>query len=132
MESLSRREVLQMLAVSSFFVRMPFRHEVERFPRRISITEALDFHQNQQHLHDVLMVVAAGWRSNPEAGEEDWFEELCPDLERVTFQMPDGLPILAVHIDTDMMGGAVITMGDLLMSQTDEDGCLIFSSALQC
>jgi hypothetical protein len=73
------REVLRMLTVSSFFVRIPFRDEVERFPQRISITEALDFHQNQQHLHDVLMVVAAGWRSNSEAEEEDWFEELCPD-----------------------------------------------------
>jgi len=34
------------------------------------------------------------------------------DLERVTFQMPDGLPITAVYIDTDTRGGAVITMSD--------------------
>lgn len=32
------------------------------------------------------------------------------DLERVTFQMPDGLPITAVYIDTDATGGAVITL----------------------
>ncbi|HZY62693.1 MAG TPA: hypothetical protein VFE38_09215 [Edaphobacter sp.] len=74
--SLSRREALQMLAASPFLIRSGFRDQIERLPRRISIKEALDFHENQQHLHDVLMVVAAGWRSNIEAGEEDWFEEL--------------------------------------------------------
>jgi len=34
------------------------------------------------------------------------------DLNRVTFQMPDGLPILAAYIDTDAKGGAVITISD--------------------
>ena len=34
------------------------------------------------------------------------------DLERVTFQMPDGLPIVAAYIDTDTTGGAVITLSD--------------------
>lgn len=48
------------------------------------------------------------------------FQHLSPyDLKRVTFQMSDGLPILAVYIDTDMMGGAVITMGDLLNDESN-------------
>ena len=34
------------------------------------------------------------------------------DLRRVTFQMPDGLPIIAVQINTDEQGGAVITLSD--------------------
>jgi hypothetical protein len=42
------------------------------------------------------------------------FERLTPyDLERVTFQMPDGLPVTSVTIDTDETGGAVITLGDM-------------------
>jgi len=42
------------------------------------------------------------------------FEHLSHyDLERVTFQMPDGLPIVAVYIDTDTTGGAVITLSDV-------------------
>ena len=41
------------------------------------------------------------------------FQHLSPyDLERVTFQMPDGLPILVAYIDTDMRGGAIITLSD--------------------
>jgi hypothetical protein len=40
-------------------------------------------------------------------------QHLSPyDLNRVTFQMPDGLPIVAAYIDTDMTGGAVITLSD--------------------
>ena len=34
------------------------------------------------------------------------------DLERVTFCMPDGLPIVAAYIDKDLKGGAVITLSD--------------------
>ncbi len=34
------------------------------------------------------------------------------DLSRVTFQMPDGLPVIAVYVDTDEQGGAVITLSD--------------------
>ena len=34
------------------------------------------------------------------------------DLNRVTFQMPDGLPVVAVYVDTDEKGGAVITLSD--------------------
>jgi|GEM_PF-2347369 len=41
------------------------------------------------------------------------FQHLSPyDLERVTFRMPDGLPVVAVYIDKDMQGGAVITLSD--------------------
>ncbi len=41
------------------------------------------------------------------------FDHLSPyELSRVTFQMPDGLPITAVHIETDETGGAVITLSD--------------------
>lgn len=41
-------------------------------------------------------------------------QHLSPyDLERVTFQTPDGLPIVAMYVDTDEEGGAVITMSDL-------------------
>jgi len=44
-------------------------------------------------------------------------QHLSPyDLERVTFQMPDGLPITAMQIDTDEQGGAVITLSDELTS----------------
>lgn len=43
------------------------------------------------------------------------FQHLSPyDLERVTFQMPDGLPAEAVYIDTNENGGAVITVSDEL------------------
>jgi hypothetical protein len=34
------------------------------------------------------------------------------DLERATFQMADGLPVVAVYVDTDETGGAVITLSD--------------------
>ena len=41
------------------------------------------------------------------------FERLTPyDLNRVTFQMPDGLPIVMVAIDTDETGGAIVTLSD--------------------
>lgn len=41
------------------------------------------------------------------------FRHLSPyDLSRVTFQMPDGLPVVAVYVDTDEQGGAVITLSD--------------------
>lgn len=41
------------------------------------------------------------------------FRHLSPyDPERVTFRMPDGLPVVAVYIETDMQGGAVITLSD--------------------
>lgn len=36
------------------------------------------------------------------------------DLNRVTFQMADGLPVIAVYIDPDEKGGAVITVSDQL------------------
>jgi len=36
------------------------------------------------------------------------------DMSRVTFQMADGLPIVAAYIDTDETGGAVITLSDQL------------------
>jgi hypothetical protein len=43
------------------------------------------------------------------------FQHLSPyDLECVTFRMPDGLPIVAVYVDTDAQGGAIITMSDTL------------------
>lgn len=43
------------------------------------------------------------------------FDRLSPyDLNRVIFQMPDGLPITAVAIDTDETGGAIITLSDML------------------
>ena len=45
------------------------------------------------------------------------FEHLSPyDLERVTFQMPDGLAVVAVYIDTDTQGGAIVTLSDVLAS----------------
>src|SRR5215469_15073620 len=74
---LSRREALQILAAAApLFTGCAFGKEAERPPKRISITEALDFYQNQEYLHERMMIVAAGWRSNSEPGEEDWFEEL--------------------------------------------------------
>jgi len=43
------------------------------------------------------------------------FQHLSPyDLERVTFRMPDGLPVVAIYVDTDTQGGAVITLSDTL------------------
>ena len=40
-------------------------------------------------------------------------QHLSPyDLERVTFQMADGLPVVAVYVNTDETGGAVITLID--------------------
>lgn len=39
------------------------------------------------------------------------------DLERVTFRMPDGLPVMAVYVDTDTRGGAVITLSDMHSNQ---------------
>jgi hypothetical protein len=40
-------------------------------------------------------------------------ERLSPfKLDRVTFQMPDGLSVVAAYIDTDGSGGAVITLSD--------------------
>ena len=40
-------------------------------------------------------------------------EHLSPyNIERVRFQMPDGLPVIAVYIDTDEEGGAMITLSD--------------------
>jgi hypothetical protein len=50
-----------------------------RFPMSITPAQALSFHQNHPELHDLLMVMAADWRTNPEPGEEDWFEELTAD-----------------------------------------------------
>ncbi len=41
-------------------------------------------------------------------------EHLSPyDLDRVRFQMADGLPVVAVYIDTDEEGGAMITLSDV-------------------
>lgn len=53
--------------------------EVIKFPKRISAREALDFYEYEAEMHDILMVMAAHWRENPEPGEEDWFEELGVD-----------------------------------------------------
>jgi hypothetical protein len=48
------------------------------------------------------------------------FQHLSPyDLERVTFQMPDGLRIVAVYIDSDTTGGAVITLADALQGEAE-------------
>ena len=52
---------------------------VLEFPIRVSAVEALNFYRYEAEKHDILMVVAANWRENPEPGEEDWFEELGPD-----------------------------------------------------
>ena len=52
---------------------------VLEFPIRVSAIEALNFYRHEIAKHDVLMVMAAGWRENPEPGEEDWFEELGAD-----------------------------------------------------
>jgi len=53
--------------------------KIIQFPKRISLEEALDFYRNQAGKHDILMVMAGGWRVNPEPCEEDWFEELTAD-----------------------------------------------------
>jgi hypothetical protein len=50
-----------------------------RFPRAISPEEALHFYLREPQMHDLLMVVAADWLTNPESGEEDWFLELTED-----------------------------------------------------
>jgi hypothetical protein len=50
-----------------------------RFPMSVTPAQALSFHQNHAELHDLLMVMAADWLTNPEPGEEDWFLELTPD-----------------------------------------------------
>jgi hypothetical protein len=34
------------------------------------------------------------------------------NLDRVTFRLPDGLPVVVAFIDTDEEGGAVITLSD--------------------
>ncbi len=50
-----------------------------RFPMSVTPAQALSFHQNHPELYDLLMVMAADWRTNPESGEGDWFEELTSD-----------------------------------------------------
>jgi hypothetical protein len=41
------------------------------------------------------------------------FQHLSPyDLDRVIFQMPDGLPVKVIYVDTDERGGAVVTVSD--------------------
>ena len=48
-------------------------------------------------------------------------QHLSPyDLDRVTFQMPDGLPIVAVYVDTRLDGSAVITISDQTPEENDE------------
>ena len=48
-------------------------------------------------------------------------QHLSPyDLDRVTFQMPDGLPIVAVYMDTGQDGSAVITISDQTPEDNDE------------
>jgi hypothetical protein len=42
------------------------------------------------------------------------------DLDRVTFQMPDGLPVVAVYVDTGLDGSAVITISDQTPEENDE------------
>jgi hypothetical protein len=34
------------------------------------------------------------------------------DLSRITFQMPDGLPVTALYVDTNERGQTVITLSD--------------------
>ena len=59
---------------------------IEHFPKEISAFDALIFHRNESEKHNVLMVVAKGWRDNPETGEEDWFEELtCDEFDSEDF-----------------------------------------------
>jgi len=43
------------------------------------------------------------------------------DLSRVTFQMADGLPVVAVYVNTDGQGGAVITLSDAV-NEDDSSG----------
>ena len=48
-------------------------------------------------------------------------ERLSPyDLDRVSFQMPDGLPIVAVYVDTGEDGSALITISDQTPEDNDE------------
>jgi hypothetical protein len=56
-----------------------FEAKVLKFPKRISIDEALDFYRNHKAKHKILMIMAAEWRVCSEPGEEDWFEELTSD-----------------------------------------------------
>jgi hypothetical protein len=53
--------------------------KVMTFPIQLTAIEALNFYRHESSKHEFLMVVAAGWREEPELGEEDWFEELGPD-----------------------------------------------------
>ena len=50
-----------------------------RFPMSVTPAQALSFHRDHAELHDLLMVMAADWHTNPEPGEEGWFEELTSD-----------------------------------------------------
>jgi len=50
-----------------------------RFPMSVTPAQALSFHRDHAELHDLLMVMAADWLTNPEPGEEDWFLELTQD-----------------------------------------------------
>ena len=45
----------------------------------VSAIEAWNFYRHETDKHEVLMVMAAYWRENPEPDEEDWFEELGSD-----------------------------------------------------
>jgi hypothetical protein len=47
-------------------------------------------------------------------------ERLSPyDLDRVTFQMPDGLPIVAAYVDARLDGSAVVTVADHAPEEND-------------
>jgi len=60
-------------------MKLSFETKVIRFPKHISAIEALNFFRHQTGKHDVLVVMAADWRENPEPSEESWFEELTAD-----------------------------------------------------
>lgn len=76
-KSIDRKSVL--VAHLSKTMKITLETKIIQFPKRISLEEALDFYRNQAGKHDIIMVAAAGWRVNPEPGEENWFEELTAD-----------------------------------------------------
>lgn|GEM_PF-4079866 len=51
----------------------------QAYPMLISAHEALRFHYVYSSQHPYLMVMAAHWRVDIQAGDEDWFEELTAD-----------------------------------------------------
>ena len=49
------------------------------FPLKISIYDALRFHNQQRGKPQNLLVMARYWRTNVMDAEEDWYEELTAD-----------------------------------------------------